>query len=357
MRPTIALTLASLKMFYRNRQAVFFSLFLPFLIMGIFGILNFDSFSDIKVGVVDEAENGLSSDLIQALGNTDVLDVTLGARAEQVEALEEGDLDLLIILPEAIGKPLRPIVIEGLYNANRPQEAEVAETVLARMLDDLTFSITGESRLFRLETQEVKSREFEYVDFLVPGIIAMSIMQIGLFSVTFSVIRYRAQGVLRRLMAAPIHPAHFLAGQVITRLTVSVFQTLVLLVTGIILLGINVHGSYATLILLAIIGGGLFISMGYAISGFARTEESAAPITNLIAMPMMFLSGVFFSRDNLPAFLETVTEYFPLTYLADSMREVTAEGAGLVDIWGDLLGLSVWLVTSFVIATRVFKWE
>jgi ABC-2 type transport system permease protein len=144
---------------------------------------------------------------------------------------------------------------------------------------------------------------------------------------------------------------------VVTRLTVSVAQTLILLAVGIVLLGIEVQGSYATLILLAIIGGALFISMGYAVSGFARSEESAAPIANLIAMPMMFLSGVFFSRDNLPAFLETVTEYFPLTYLANSMREVTAEGSGLVDIWGDLLGLSVWLVASFILATRVFKWE
>ncbi len=357
MRPTIALTLASLKMFYRNRQAVFFSLFLPFLIMVIFGILDFGSFSDIKVGVVDEAENDLSSDLIQALGNTDVLDITKGARAEQVEALEEGDLDLLIILPESLDNPMQPNTIEGLYNANRPQEAQVAETVLTRILDDINFSVSGRPRLLSLETQEVKSREFEYVDFLVPGIIAMAIMQMGLFSVSFAIIRYRVQGVLRRLQAAPIHPRHFLVGQVVTRLTVSVAQTLILLAVGIVLLGIEVQGSYATLILLAIIGGALFISMGYAVSGFARFEESAAPIANLIAMPMMFLSGVFFSRDNLPAFLETVTEYFPLTYLANSMREVTAEGSGLVDIWGDLLGLSVWLVASFILATRVFKWE
>lgn len=357
MNPTIALTLASLKMFYRNRQAIFFSLFLPFLIMVIFGILDFGAFSDAEVGVVDEARNEFSEAIIQALDGTEVLKLTTGALEEQTGALEEGELDFLLVLPEDLTNPQKPVVLEGRFNANRPEQAQVASTVISNVLDEMTFQITGSSRLFILETREVQSRDVEYVDFLVPGIIAMAIMQMGLFSVTFAIIRYRVQGVLRRLQAAPIHPRHFLVGQVVTRLTVSVAQTIVLLVAGILLLGIEVRGSYLTLLLLAIIGGGLFISLGYAVSGFARSEESAAPIANLIALPMMFLSGVFFPRDTLPGILETITGYLPLTYLADGMREVSAEGASLTDISGNLIGLGIWLVLSFLIANRAFKWE
>ena len=355
--PTMALTIASIKMFFRNRQALFFSLFLPFVIMGIFGVLNFGSFSRVRVGVVDEANNGLSRGLVEAMENTGVLEVTEGAEEDQLSALQAGKLDLVVILPRDVGSTERPSKVRGLFNANRPQEAQVGATVLLRVLDDMTFQVTGASRLFELETAEVKSRRLDYVDFLVPGVIAMSIMQMGLFSVTFAIIRYRQQGVLRRLRAAPIRPSHFLAGQVITRLMVSVLQTVVLLGTGVLLLGIEVRGSLAVLILLAIIGGGLFISIGYAVSGFVKSEESAAPIANLIALPMMFLSGVFFSRDNLPAFLETITEYFPLTYLADGMRQVIVEGAGLAQLSGEVLGLCIWLAVSFFIATRVFRWE
>ena len=355
--PTMALTIASIKMFFRNRQALFFSLFLPFIIMGIFGILNLGSFSSVRVGVVDEANNGLSRSLVEAMENTGVLEVTKGAGEDQLSALQAGKLDLVVILPGDIGSAERPSKVRGVFNANRPQEAQVGATALVRVLDDMTFQVTGASRLFELETTEVKSRSLDYVDFLVPGVIAMSIMQMGLFSVTFAIIRYRQQGVLRRLRAAPIRPGHFLAGQVITRLMVSVLQTVVLLGTGVLLLGIEVRGSLAVLILLAIIGGGLFLSIGYALSGFVKSEESAAPIANLIALPMMFLSGVFFSRDNLPVFLETITEYFPLTYLADGMRQVTAEGAGLAQLSGEVLGLCIWLVVSFFIATRVFRWE
>ena len=357
MGPTASLTIVSLKMFFRNRQAVFFSFTMPLIIMVIFGVLNFDAFSEVDIGIVDEAQNPLSKGLVEALEGIPALDLHYGTRDEAVRLLEEGKLDFLAIVPAGFDASPNSAKVEGLFNANRPQEAQVGATMLTRALDDLTFQVSGNDRLFELETQEVNSRSFEYVDFLVPGIIAMAIMQTGIFGVAFALIQLRQQGVLRRLRAAPVHPGHFLAGQILSRLVVSIIQTLILLGVGVLMLGVDIRGSLVTLIVLALIGGGLFISVGYAVSGFARSEESAAPIANLIALPMMFMSGVFFSRDSLPAVLAQITEYFPLTYLANSMRQVTTEGSGLVDVSGDLLGLAVWTVACFVLAVRVFRWE
>ena len=357
MGPTAALTIVSLKMFFRNRQAVFFSFTMPFIIMVIFGVLNFDAFSEVDIGIVDEAQNPLSEGLVQALEGNPALDLHRGTRDEAIRSLEEGKLDFLAIVPAGFDASPNSAQVEGLFNANRPQEAQVGATMLSRALDDLTFQLSGNDRLFELESREVNSRSFEYVDFLVPGIIAMSIMQTGIFGVAFALIQLRQQGVLRRLRAAPVHPGHFLAGQIVSRLLVSIIQTLILLGVGVLLLGVDIRGSLVTLIVLALIGGGLFISIGYAVSGFARSEESAAPIANLIALPMMFMSGVFFSRDSLPAVLAQITEYFPLTYLADSMRQVTTEGSGLLDLSGDLLGLAAWTVACFFLAVRVFRWE
>ena len=357
MSPTIALTLASLKMFIRNRQALFFSLVIPFVIMGIFGLLDLDAFSRIDIGVVDEGQTSQTKAVVEALKSVEALDIAQGTREELIGKLNNGELDFLAIFPEGFGSDSNGSTVEGLINSNRPQEAQVAKSVLSRILDDLTFTVTGSSRLFQLETRQVASRSFDYTDFVVPGVIAMSIMQMGLFGVTFSMIRYRRQGVLRRLRAAPVHPSHFLVGQVVTRLIVSVVQTLVLVTAGMLIFGIDVRGSFVTLVLLAILGGGLFISMGYVVSSLAKSEEAAGPIANLIALPMMFLSGVFFSRDSLPGFMREVTEFFPLSFLADGMREVTTEGSGLIEISGGLLGLGVWLVASFILATWTFRWE
>ena len=355
--PTVALTIASLKMFFRNRQAVFFSFTMPLLIMVIFGILNFDAFATVDVGVVDEAKTPVSEALVQALESNPALGVRRSPRHEAMTDLEEGHLDFLAIIPAEFGTTQSPETVEGLFNANRPQQAQIGATALSQALDDLTFQVSGNDRLFELESREINSRSFEYVDFLVPGVIAMAIMQTGIFGVAFAVIQYRQQGVLRRLRATPVHPGNFLAGQIVTRLLVSIVQTMILLGVGVFMLGVDVRGNLLTLLALALLGGALFISLGYAVSGFAKSEESAAPIANLVALPMMFLSGVFFSRDNLPSVLEAITEYFPLTFLANGMREVTAEGSGLLDVSGDLLGLAAWTVAFFLLAVKAFRWE
>ena len=108
---------------------------------------------------------------------------------------------------------------------------------------------------------------------------------------------------------------------------------------------------------MALVGGAVFISIGFAISGWAKSEEVAAPIANVIALPMMFLSGVFFPREAMPQVLQGVTDYLPLTYLADALRSVAIDGATLWSQWPNLIGLAVWLTVSFVLAVRLFRWE
>ena len=357
MNPTITLTIAALKMYFRNRSALFFAMFLPVLIMAIFGLFNFGSFSEIELRVVDQAQNGVSSSFIQALESSDVIELSRSDRESAIEALEEGELDIVVVIPGDFGAQDKPVTLRSFQNQSRPQQAQVGEAVISRVLDEMAFALSGTPKLFSLETTPVQGRNLRYIDFLVPGVIAMSIMQIGIFSVTFSLVQFRQQGVLRRLKAAPINPLHFLVGQVATRLIVSILQTLVLLGMGIILFGVHVEGNVGYILFLALFGGALFLSVGFAVSGFARTEEVAAPLANIIALPMMFLSGVFFPRDGLPQVLQNITDYLPLTFLADGMRQVSIDGADLTHISGSLLGLGVWLLFSFFIAVRLFRWE
>ena len=120
---------------------------------------------------------------------------------------------------------------------------------------------------------------------------------------------------------------------------------------------VHLAGNPMAVLVLALVGGGVFISMGFAISGWAKSEEVAAPIANVIALPMMFLSGVFFPREAMPQVLQSVTDYLPLTYLVESMRNVVIDGASLWSQWGNLTGLAVWLIFSFLVAVRLFRWE
>ena len=111
------------------------------------------------------------------------------------------------------------------------------------------------------------------------------------------------------------------------------------------------------MLIVAILGACIFIAMGLAISGWAKNEETAAPLANLISLPLMFLSGIFFPRSVLPGWLQTVTQYSPLSYVSDALRTISLDGASLWAVRWDLVGIGVWLAITGVIAARLFRWE
>ena len=364
-----ALTVASLKMYFRNRQAIFWALFFPFLIMVIFGLLNFDRFNPPDVGIEDRAHNLVSETLVDALqGSSDdpLLDITLADSESLLDDLNDGDLDAVFVIPEGFGEVGLASTILVSYDVRRQQQRGIAIAILNETLEGLFRAIVDVPReyvfedRFQISESAVQGQGQGFKGFLVPGIAAMAIMQAGIFGVVFTLVRFRAQGVLRRLFATPINPTHFLVGQVVTRLIIAVLQAFILLIVGALVLGVNVGGSveaWMVLGLFSILGGALFISIGLAISGKARNEDTAAPISNIITMPMMFLSGVFFPLEALPDAVSSVSQFLPLTYLADGMRAVATGGAGIADVTGELLGLAVWTAIAFGVAARMFRWE
>mgnify|MGYP001163275669 CR=1 FL=1 len=375
MKIALSLTIASMKMYFRNRQAIFFSLFIPLLIMVILGLLDFDRFSGADVGIVDQAGNNASAAVILQLTDRpdELVDVEIGSLAEETERLKDGEIDAMFVIPADFAEPGGPVTVSVTTDERSPQRAALAVALLGQILGDLQKQMTsppevpesgtadGPAEIGTIFLSTLEGDDRSYTAFLVPGIVAMSIMQLGIFGVVFALVQFRQQGVLRRLKAAPVNPAQFLFAQISTRLTISVLQTLILLLAGMILFDLAVGDgdvvSWLLVIALAVFGGILFVTMGLAISGVARTEEVAAPVTNLVSMPMMFLSGVFFPLDALPGVVTAVTQFLPLTFLADAIRAVVTDGAGITEIWSELAGLAAWTALVFAAATRLFRWE
>ena len=365
----VALTIASLKMYFRNWQGIFWSLFFPAVIMVILGFINFGGFNPPNVGVVDRSQTPVSTRLtvlLEGFVSEDALDLTVGTEEQLSELMENGDLDLIFVIPDGFAETKERSVVLVRADIRKPEEKAVALAVLNASLNQLLEEIEEVPPQFILENRfsvaesGVEVDEEEFSDFLVPGIAAMAIMQAGIFGVVFSLVRFRAQGVLRRLFATPIGANHFLVGQIVTRLTIALMQAYILLIAGALILDVSVGGTVAawlSLTVMALLGGALFISLGLAISGWAKTEDTAAPVSNIIALPMMFMSGIFFPTDVLPDALQNVVQFLPLTYLADGMREAALDGSSLLELGPELLGLGIWTAVLFALATRVFKWE
>ena len=363
-RPAIYLTWMSMRMWSRDRAALFWTFFLPLVIMVIFGLLNFGELGKVDIGIVDLAQNEASARFIEEAGQVEALRVTVGDEAEERAALEDGQRDLIVVLPPNFGPSVtgrgvvwEPTTIQALYHAGRPAESQVGLSFLRSGVDEMNFALSGVDRVVTLENEAVAARDLGYIDFLMPGVIGMAIMQLGLFSVSFSFVTMKREGVLRRLLATPLNPATLLFSQVVTRLLVVMVQTLILAGVAVFLFGAEFAGNFFAVLLAAGLGGAVFLALGFAVSGWARTEQQAAPLANIVSLPMMFLSGVFFSRDVLPNVLQVVTDYLPLTFLVEAIRGMTVQGDSVIAQWPNFLGMAVWFVIAFVIANRTFRWE
>jgi len=158
-------------------------------------------------------------------------------------------------------------------------------------------------------------------------------------------------------MATPISRRAYMAAHVLERLILAVLQVGVLIAVAVLLFKVQIVGSMAVLLLLTVLGSALFLCLGFATSAFVTTEQQAPAVMQLVTLPQMFLSGVFFSRDVVPSFLKPISDYLPLTFLNDALRQVATAGASLVDIRGDLAGLVLWAAVTFVLAFRFFRLE
>lgn len=203
----------------------------------------------------------------------------------------------------------------------------------------------------------VSGRAIRYVDFVLPGIIAMNMMFSCLFGVGYVIVRYRKNGMLKRLKATPLTALEFLGAQVLSRLL------LVLMVSGIVffgsklLIGFEVRGSYLGLLLLAVSGALCLISLGLLTAARSASEEFAGGLLNLLSWPMMFLSGVWFSLEGSPHALQVAAQFLPLTHLIDGARAVMNDGASLRDVLpqvGILAGMSLVLMA---VSARLFCWD
>src|SRR4029079_14589772 len=330
-----------------------FSLVVPLLIMLIFGVLNFGGTTEVSLGLVDEASNPASSTLGTALSATDAFKIQAGAQQSELDELSQGHRDLVLVIPA--GFELRPTAdatrqLTAYTNVSKPQQAQVGGLLLNAVVSQVMLAAgqPGGPDGPVVQVKALPGRALGYIDFLVPGMLALTVMQLGLFSVSFGFVQLKRTGALRRLFATPTSPTYFLGAQVTSRLIIGEAQALILL--GVALwFGLQLVGSVALLLAVAALGSIVFLAMGFGVAGWAKNEDQAAPVANLISLPMTFLSGVFFPREAMPDVLQRITDFLPLTYLADALRQITNNGAGVADITTDLLGLLVWAVIAFLI--------
>jgi ABC-type multidrug transport system permease subunit len=205
--------------------------------------------------------------------------------------------------------------------------------------------------------QDVAARQIRYIDWLFPGILGMNIMFSALYGVGFVVVRYRKNGVLKRLKATPLRAFEYLSAQMISRLFLLMFTLTILWVGCDLVFDFKVEGAYIDLFIIFLLGSLSLTSMGLVVASRGSSEEFANGILNFITWPMMFLSEVWFSIEGAPGWVHWIAKLFPLTHLLTGVRKIMNEGAGLMDVGGELAVLSVMTLAFLVFGASLFSWN
>ncbi len=363
MKSFLVLTWSSIKMFFRNKQALFFTFVSPLMIMIIFGLIGLDRVRKTDIGIVLSAPSTAGTQqFVDQLKQIPSFNIHEGIESDLRSQIGNDKLSAVFLIPFDF-IPANPTelsstrTVKVLTNSGDAQNAGIAVSIMNGILDKTALGITHGSDLFKLEQEEINSNHLKYVDFLLPGLIAMSMMQMSVFSVAFVFTNYKEKGVLRRLIATPMRPISFVGANVVTRLLVSFLQTAVFLVVGITFLKAHVIGSYWLLALTVIVGSVMFLGLGFTISGIAKTQESVPAFANLIAFPMLFLGGTFFPISSFPDWLQPIAKYLPLSFLSGAMRDIMTKGAGIKTILPNLLWMTAWAVVLIIAANWAFSFE
>lgn len=207
-----------------------------------------------------------------------------------------------------------------------------------------------------LQRGETDGEAIRYVDWVVPGILGMNMMYSALWGVGYVVVRYRQSGYLRRLKATPLTKFEFLSAQVLSRLLVTLTASVIVFIGTNLMLDYKMVGSIALLLLIALIGGLAMITLGLAIACRTESKEFADGLLNAITFPMLLLSGVWFSLDGSPEWVQMIAQVLPLTHVLEAARAVMLDNAGLADI-----ALNLWLLCGFClvgmgVSIRLFRW-
>jgi len=317
--------------FFRDRSSFGWNFFFPFLLVFGFAFVFGNGQPMFKVGVMGEQDAYISKPLL-----FDVKHIQWVPYLEQdvaVKKLRQHQIDLLVQLDRKT----------YWVNRSSPKGYMVEKLLLA---DDPGFQRTV-----------IDGRQVRYVDWVLPGVIGMNIMFSSLFGVGYVIVRYRKIGVLKRFKATPLGAVEYLSAQMLSRWLILMFVCAVIFFGCHWTLDTLMLGSYWSFFAVLAIGIFTMISLGLVIASRTRSEELTGGLLNFASWPMMGLSGVWFSLEGAPQWLQQVSQLLPLTHIVAASRAIAVEGETLASQSDHVVTLMVMTVLFIGAGAALFSWD
>lgn len=348
-RPFRALFVEGLKSVLRDKTALFFTFLLPLMFLMIFGLLMGGDMSRPKVIAVGNSPvvNVIAGDELK-----DALDVSrVGTLAEARKKVSDGDA-VAAVSQEGSG------VVRVDYAATEQTTSAQALGVIDGVIAQANLRAAGVSTpQFRMERHTVEDTSLTPIEFFVPGLLGYGISVGAVFGLAIAVVQWRKTGLLRRLQLTPVATRDIAFARIAMHLLIAMAQTAAFLLIGRFFFDVSLDGAWWMAIPLVICGTLAFLALGFLVSAFAKTQEAASAIANMVTLPMAFLGGAFFPVEMGPGWMQAISKAMPLTYLTEGLKDVMVRGFGPERALMPMGILLVIAAVATVIGMRVFRWD
>jgi ABC-type multidrug transport system permease subunit len=338
--------------FRRDRTALFFTVLFPLMFLVVFGgIFGHQTTSKVKVlevgqaSIIDQAVKGGGDQLGKVMEVERASD-----RGDALDKVGKGDADAVV---EQHGNRL---VVH--YSAADQVKSGTVRGLMNSIVESANVAATGRPPAYQVTDQQVEDDSLKAIQFFTPSLLGWALASAGVFGASQTLVSWRTKGILRRLQLSPAPIPTVFGARVAVSLAIALVQfALFVVVAQLPMFGLKLSGAWWMAIPMVIAGVLAFLSIGMVIGAWAKTQETAQAITQLVVLPMAFLGGSFFPLDASPTWMKTLSYIFPLRYLNEGMLNVMGRGLGPASALpqiGVLLGVAV---VGALIAVRLFRWE
>ena len=365
LRTVVTFAKINTRRFFRDRMSIFFGIMFPLIFLFVFGgVFGGGSSATFRIALINQSHSSFATQFVDQLKaqkafNIETADTSLDAAKEK---MVRSQLDAAVVLPDSFGSvdpmthmPNGQAVV--YYTQNSAQAGQTLSAVLDGMFKGINQGITKVEQPFSVKGEQLNDKSLTQFDYTFAGLLGFSLLGIGIFGPVNVFPELKKQGILRRLSTTPLRVWQYFSSIAISQAITGLVAIAAMFVVALSVFHLKIVGNLLGLVGFLIFSIILILGIGLAIGGWARNERQAAPLSNIIVFPMMFLSGTFFPRFLMPEWLQHVSAYLPLTPVIDGLRYIVTEGYGFVQLLPQIGMMAAWTVVIYVIAFRVFRWE
>lgn len=361
---TLALTKSYLLRFFRDKASMFFVFLFPLLFLFVFGSL-YSNNSDVsfRVAVLNNSKTEFSQQFETNLKDNEIFKVNedITSFDDAKERMGRGEVDSIVELPESFGEPNAQQQPSGdvvvYYSEASPQAGQTVSSVMQSVLNDVNAKLGQPEPPLSVTQKSTATANLSTFDYVFSGLLGFTLLSLGIFGLANQMPAEKKTGVFRRLRASPIHKSQLIFANMLNYLLIGIISVLLMFAVALFMFNFDMRGSWLDVSIFAVLGIIVMFGFGLAIGGWAKNENQSSALTNIVAFPLMFLSGVFFPRFLMPEWLQGITGYLPLTPIVDGLRMIMTEAKTILDLGPELALMAIWAVAIYVFAIKVFRWE